>query len=60
MENVIIANSNTLYAEGKFTEADYKALVKAIFDGTVKISNDIVNAPVVGDKVNVEYLGNLK
>ena len=50
----------TLYAEGKFTEADYKALVKAIFDGTVKISNDIVNAPVVGDKVNVEYLGNLK
>ncbi len=49
----------TLYAEGKFTEADYKAMVKAIFDGTLKISNDIVNAPAVTNS-NVEYLGNLK
>ena len=50
----------TQFAEGKFTEADYAALVKAMFDGTITVSNDIVNAPVVGDKVNVEYLGNLK
>ena len=50
----------TQFADGKFTEADYKALVKAIFDGTVKVSNDIVNTPIVGDRVNVEYLGNLK
>ena len=50
----------TQFAEGKFTEADYAALVKAIFDGTVTVSNDIVNTPAVGDKVNVEYLGNIK
>ena len=50
----------TQFADGKFTEADYAALVKAIFDGTVKVSNDIVNTPIVGDRVNVEYLGNLK
>ncbi len=50
----------TQFAEGKFTEADYAALVKAIFDGTIQISNDIANTPAVGDKVNVQYLGNLK
>ena len=49
----------TLYAEGKFTEADYKALVKAIFDGTVKISNDIAAEPAVTNST-VQYLGNLK
>jgi len=50
----------TQFADGKFTEADYAALVKAMFDGTIRVSNDIANAPVVGDKVNVQYLGNLK
>ena len=49
----------TLFAEGKFVEADYNALVKAIFDGTVTISNDIAKEPAVTNS-NVEYLGNLK
>ena len=49
----------TQYAEGKFTEADYKALVKAIFDGTIKVSNDIAAEPAVTNS-NVQYLGNLK
>ena len=49
----------TQFADGKFTEADYKALVKAIFDGTVKISNDISKEPAVTNS-NVSYLGNLK
>ena len=31
----------TQWADGKFTQADYKALVKAMFDGTVTVSNDI-------------------
>ena len=30
----------TQYADG-FQEADYNALVKAMFDGTVKVSNDV-------------------
>ena len=30
---------STQWAEGKFTQNDYKALVKAMFDGTVKVSN---------------------
>ena len=49
----------TVYAEGKFAEADYAALVKNIFDGTIKISNDIAKEPAVTN-LNVEYLGNLK
>ena len=49
----------TQYADGKFTEADYAALVKAIFEGTIKVSNDIVNEPAVSN-TNVKYLGNLK
>ena len=49
----------TQFADGKFTEADYAALVKAIFEGTIKVSNDIVNTPAVSNS-NVSYLGNLK
>ena len=49
----------TQFAEGKFAEADYAALVKAVFDGTVTISNDIAAEPAVTNS-NVEYLGNLK
>ena len=50
----------TQFADGKFTAADYANLVKGIFEGTIKVSNDIAKAPAVGDKVNVEYLGNIK
>ena len=50
----------TLFVDGKFTEADYKALAKAIFDGTIKVSDDISQMPVVGDMVTVQDLGNLK
>ena len=57
---VQIPTETTQFEDGKFTAADYAALVKAMFDGTVKVSNDIANNPVVGDKVNVEYLGNIK
>ena len=49
----------TQYADGKFTEADYKALVKGIFDGTIAVSADIANQPATTN-VNVEWLGNLK
>ena len=49
----------TLYEDGKFTEADYAALVKGMFDGTIVVSNDIAAEPAVTN-TNVEYLGNLK
>ena len=42
-----------------FTEADYAAMVKGMFDGTITVSNDISAEPAVSN-VNVEWLGNLK
>ena len=49
----------TQYADGKFTEADYAALVKGIFDGAIAVSNDISAEPAVTN-VTVDYQGNLK
>ena len=42
-----------------FTQDDYKALVASMFDGTVKVSNDITAEPAV-TTISGEYLGNLK
>ena len=42
-----------------FTQADYEALVAAMFDGTVTVSNDTENAPAVTAIALNEY-GNIK
>ena len=49
----------TQYAEGQFTADDYAALVKAMFEGAIVVSNDISVEPAVTN-VNVDYQGNLK
>ena len=56
---VQIPMTSTQWADGKFTQADYKALVKAMFDGTIKVSNDITAMPKT-TTITVEDLGNLK
>ena len=38
---VQIPMESTQWADGAFTQDDYKALVKAMFDGTLTVSNDI-------------------
>ena len=48
----------TLWNE-KFTEDNYKSLVKKIFDGKIEISNDVSKEPAV-KKVKVDYQGNIK
>lgn len=50
--------ATTQWADG-FTQDDYKALVAAMFDGTVTVSNDTTAMPAV-TAVTVEDLGNLK
>ena len=50
---------STQFAEGKFTEADYAALVKAIFDKTIVVSNDIGAMPAVTN-TTIDDQGNLK
>ena len=57
--NYVQIPTTTQFAEGKFTEADYAALVKGMYEGTIKVSNDISVEPATTN-VNVEYLGNLK
>ena len=42
-----------------FTEDAYKSLVEKIYDGTIKISNDVSAMPVV-EFVQIEDMGNLK
>ena len=51
--------ASTQFEDGKFTEADYNALVKGMFDGTIAVSGDISAMPVVTN-VNIDDQGNLK
>ena len=43
--NYVQLGASTQYVEGKFTEADYAAMVKAMFEGTLIVSNDISAIP---------------
>ena len=56
---VQIPMDTTLFEDGKFTAEDYKAMVKAMFEGTLTVSADIAAEPAVTNS-NVEWLGNLK
>ena len=59
-ENYVqIPTASTQFEDGKFTADDYAALVSAMFDGTITVSNDTTAMPAVTN-VNVEDLGNLK
>ncbi|MCR5329669.1 MAG: BMP family ABC transporter substrate-binding protein, partial [Lachnospiraceae bacterium] len=44
---------------GSFTKDDYKAMVKGMFGGSIKVSNNIGSEPAVTN-VKVEWLGNIK
>ncbi len=58
---VQIPMESTQWADGAFTQDDYKALVKAMFDGTLTVSNDIEKAPAdFATVITVEDLGNIK
>ncbi len=56
--NYVQLSTTTQFGDA-FTEADYKAMVKGMFDGTITVSNDISAEPAVTN-TNVEWLGNLK
>ncbi len=56
---VQIPMESTQWAEGKFTQDDYKALVKGMFDKTITVSNDISALPTVTN-VTLDPQGNIK
>ena len=55
---VLIPMETTQWSDG-FTQDDYKALVKDMFDGTVTVSDDISAMPAVSN-ITVNDLGNIK
>lgn len=60
--NYVQIADSTQYGDG-FTQDDYKALVKGMFDGTVKVSNDVSAtspADIGCSNVNVNFQGNIK
>ena len=56
--NYVQLSGTTQFGDA-FTEADYAAMVKGMFDGSIKVSNDISAEPATTN-VSVEWLGNLK
>ena len=56
---VQIPVESTHFEDGKFTAEDYAALVAGMFDGSIKVSNDVSAEPAVTN-TNVSWLGNLK
>ena len=58
---VQIPMESTQWADGKFTQDDYKALVKAMFDGTLTVSNDISKAAKdFATVITLDDQGNIK
>ena len=55
---VQIPMESTQWEEGKFTQEDYKALVKGMLDGTIEVSNNIKVEPTVTN-ANVDYQGQI-
>ena len=52
---------STQWAACAFTQDDYKALVKAMFDGTLKVSNDIsTGAKDFATVITVDEQGQIK
>ena len=56
---VQIPMDSTQFADGKFTKDDYAKLVKDMFDGKVKVSNDTTKMPTVTN-VTVDDQGKIK
>ena len=58
---VQIPMESTQWADGAFTQDDYKALVKEMFDGTLKVSNDITKgAKDFATVITVDDQGQIK
>ena len=56
---VQIPMESTQWEDGKFTKDDYKALVKDMFDGKIKVSNDVSKLPDVTN-VTIDDQGKIK
>ena len=58
-KNYVQIPSTTQFKDGKFTMDDYKALVKKMLTGDIKVSNDTTKHPAVTE-VEVKYFDSIK
>ncbi len=56
---VQIPEETTQFEDGKFTVEDYKALVKDMYDGKVKVSNDTSASEPTAKNVKVDFQGTI-
>lgn len=56
---VQIPEETTQFEDGKFTVEDYKALVKDMFDGKIKVSNDTSAPEPTAENVKVDFQGTI-
>ncbi len=57
--NYVQLAESTRFEEGKFTYEDYAALVSALYNGTMTVSDDLSAEPTPAN-VNMQWLGNIK
>ena len=57
--NYVQLAESTRFEEGKFTYEDYTALVSALYNGTMTVSDDLSTEPTPAN-VNMQWLGNIK
>lgn len=56
---VQIPEETTQFEDGKFTVEDYKALVKDMFDGKIKVSNDTSAPEPTAENVKIDFQGTI-
>ncbi len=56
---VQIPEETTQFEDGKFTVEDYKALVKDMYDGKVKVSNDTSASEPTAKNVKIDFQGTI-
>lgn len=56
---VQIPEETTQFEDGKFTVDDYKALVKDMYDGKIKVSNDTSASEPTAKNVKVDFQGTI-
>ncbi len=57
--NYVQLAESTRFEEGKFTYEDYAALVSALYNGTMTVSDDLSTEPTPAN-VSMQWLGNIK
>ena len=59
IQQLTMPEETTQFEDGKFTVDDYKALVKDMFDGKIKVSNDTSAPEPTAENVKIDFQGTI-